>query len=65
VLPNNGNVVLTSRQAADLSPKTVHVLPTETVPQGVSALLAVRYDEETEQILETMRQAAEHTAPPN
>jgi DAK2 domain fusion protein YloV len=60
VLPNNGNVILTAQQAADLSTKTVHVLPTETVPQGIAALLSIRYDEETEAILTAMREAAAH-----
>jgi hypothetical protein len=60
VLPNNKNVVSTAQQAAQLSGKSVHVLPTETVPQGIAALLAIRYDEETELILEAMRAAARH-----
>jgi DAK2 domain fusion protein YloV len=58
VLPNNGNVVLTAQQAAGLSSKTVHVLRTETVPQGIAALLGVRYDEQPEQIAKAMADAA-------
>jgi DAK2 domain fusion protein YloV len=60
VLPNNKNVVATAGQAAQLSTKTVHVLDTETVPQGIAALLAIRYDEETEHSLGAMREAARH-----
>jgi dihydroxyacetone kinase-like predicted kinase len=60
VLPNNKNVVSTARQAAELTAKTVHVLATETVPQGIAALLATRYDEETEHSLAAMREAAHH-----
>ncbi|MEA4882109.1 MAG: DAK2 domain-containing protein [Clostridia bacterium] len=44
VLPNNGNVVLTARQASevpDISDVAVHVVPTKTVPQGLAALLAM------------------------
>lgn len=44
VLPNNGNVVLTARQAADipeLSNVKVHVVPSKSVPQGLAALLAM------------------------
>jgi DAK2 domain fusion protein YloV len=42
ILPNNSNVVLAARQAADLAPagKRVVVVPTKTVPQGIAAQLA-------------------------
>ncbi len=39
VLPNNINVVLAAEQAAAAESK-IHVVPTESVPQGVAALLA-------------------------
>jgi len=60
VLPNNKNVLLTAQQAADLSGKTTHVLPTRTVPQGIAALLAVRFDQDPTQILADMGEAAGH-----
>ncbi len=41
ILPNNPNVVLTASQAKSLAPKEVVVVPTRTIPQGISALLAV------------------------
>lgn len=41
VLPNNKNVRMVARQAAELaSDRRVVVIPTETVPQGISAMLA-------------------------
>jgi DAK2 domain fusion protein YloV len=43
VLPNNSNVIMAARQAADLSDKRVEVLPTRTAPQGLAALLAFSY----------------------
>jgi uncharacterized protein len=43
VLPNNGNVIMAARQAADLSGKRVEVLPTRTAPQGLAALLGFSY----------------------
>jgi uncharacterized protein len=43
VLPNNSNVVMAARQAADLSDKHVEVLPTRTAPQGLAALLSFSY----------------------
>jgi len=43
ILPNNKNIILAARQAKDLSEKNVEVVPTITVPQGISALLALNY----------------------
>jgi uncharacterized protein len=58
VLPNNKNVVLTGRQAAEMSDKRVHVLSTRTVPQGIAALLAARFDAEPARIVADMEEAA-------
>ena len=40
VLPNNSNIYLTARQAAEQSKKNVHVIATRTLPQGFAAALA-------------------------
>ncbi len=40
ILPNNGNIILTAQQVTKLSGKTVDVVPTKTIPQGIAALLA-------------------------
>lgn len=42
ILPNNSNVVMAAQQAKDLTDKQVAVIPTKTIPQGLSALLAFR-----------------------
>lgn len=42
VLPNNKNVIPAAQQAANVSARDVRVLPTRTIPQGLSALLALR-----------------------
>jgi DAK2 domain fusion protein YloV len=39
VLPNNSNVVLTAEQAAGLSSKTVHVVPSKSVQAGLAAMM--------------------------
>jgi DAK2 domain fusion protein YloV len=39
ILPNNKNIILCSEAARDLSPKQVIVVPTQTIPQGISAML--------------------------
>jgi DAK2 domain fusion protein YloV len=44
LLPNNGNVVMSARQVQQLTAKQVHVVPTDTMPQGVAAMLAFNYD---------------------
>ena len=41
VLPNNKNILMAAQQAAEVSEKHVAVVPTRTIPQGVSALLAL------------------------
>jgi hypothetical protein len=44
ILTNNKNVVPAARQVRGLTSKKVRVVATETVPQGVAALLAFNYD---------------------
>jgi hypothetical protein len=39
VLPNNANVVLTAEQAAALSEKTVHLVPSRSVQAGLAAMM--------------------------
>lgn len=41
ILPNNHNVILTAEQVVPLTGKMVAVVPTETMPQGIAALLAL------------------------
>lgn len=41
VLPNNKNIIMAAQQCVGLTKKNVIVLPTATVPQGISALMAV------------------------
>jgi len=43
VLPNNGNVILTARQAAAMAAKQVRVVPTTSIPQGIAALSAFTF----------------------
>jgi len=41
ILPNNKNILMAAQQAAEVSKKRVAVVPTRTIPQGVSALLSL------------------------
>ena len=44
ILPNNKNIVLTANQVQSVTTKTIEVVPTQTIPQGVAALLAFDYE---------------------
>ncbi|MED3770063.1 DAK2 domain-containing protein [Geobacillus stearothermophilus] len=49
VLPNNKNVVMAAKQAAELSERQVIVIPSKTVPQGMAAILAFNPAQSAEQ----------------
>jgi len=57
ILPNNKNVVLTAEQVQSLTTKVIKVVPTETTPQGVAALLAFDYEADLETNAQLMREA--------
>jgi hypothetical protein len=59
VLPNNKNVVLTAQQAKSLSAKTVEVICSITVPQGIAALLALNYQSDLAANASIMADAAQ------
>lgn len=59
ILPNNKNIVMAAEQAKSLSEKSVEVVPTVTVPQGISALLALNYQADLATNVRTMVEAAE------
>ena len=39
ILPNNKNIIMAAKSAAELTVKTVAVIPCKTIPQGLSAML--------------------------
>jgi len=59
VLPNNKNIVLTAEQAKSLSQKNVQVVPTITIPQGITALLALNYQADLAANARVMTEAAQ------
>ena len=59
VLPNNKNIVMAAQQCIGLTEKEVVVVPTHTIPQGITAMMAVDTELETEELLETMTGAFE------
>ena len=44
VLPNNGNIIMAAQQCDALTEKTVIVIPTKTVPQGITAMMNVDFE---------------------
>ncbi len=56
ILPNNKNIVLTAEQVQELTDKTVEVVPTQTIPQGVAALLAFDYEADFETNAQLMKE---------
>ena len=64
VFPNNKNIIMAAEQCIPLTEKRVIVIPTRTVPQGVSALLNFNPDEGEAELAEMMVNAMQsvHTA---
>jgi DAK2 domain fusion protein YloV len=58
LLPNNGNIIPVARQTPQLTKKHIAVVPSETIPQGMSALIALNYDGTLEENAEAMTEAA-------
>ena len=63
VLPNNKNIIMASEQDKVLAEdREVVIVPTRTIPQGLSAMLVFDPDSDTETNVENMMQAAKHVA---
>src|SRR2546421_7422707 len=64
LLPNNGNVILSARQVLTLSSKQVYLVPTDTMPQGIAALLRFNFAADFDTNCQAMTEAATtiHTA---
>ena len=64
VLPNNKNIIMAAQQCVRLSDKKVIIIPTRTVPQGISAMLNFNPEETEENLIAAMNEAAGnvHTA---
>jgi uncharacterized protein len=57
VLPNNKNIIMAAEQAAELSERNVIVIPTKTIPQGITAVTLFNGDNSVEQNIEVMKEA--------
>ena len=63
VLPNNKNIIMAAQQCIGLTDKEVIVIPTATVPQGISAMMGVDPEEADAAAIEAaMTAAAQNTS---
>ncbi len=60
VFPNNGNVVMAAKQAADMADCEVHVIPTKNVAMGIAAAVAFQPEADSQENVARMEEAAEH-----
>ena len=57
VFPNNKNIILAAEQAKEISKRNIHVMPTRSIPEGLSAVLNFNPDRSLEQNLNEMKDA--------
>ena len=57
VFPNNKNIILAAEQAAQFSTKNVQVIPSRSIPQGITGVLAYNPDLDFEENTERMKKA--------
>jgi DAK2 domain fusion protein YloV len=58
VLPNNKNIIPVARQLDGLSAKTIHVVPTRSIPEGLAAMLAFMPKDDPARTVAAMEAAA-------
>lgn len=56
VLPNNKNIIMAANQAAEISDKNVKVIPTKTIPQGITAVTSFNPDYSIDDNIQAMEQ---------
>lgn len=59
ILPNNSNIIMAANQAAKVSDRIIHIVPTKTIPQGIGALLAFNEEETGAENARRMEAAAQ------
>jgi len=57
LLPNNKNIILTATQIKELTKKSVEMVPTRTLPQGITALMIFNYECTLEENIKSMCEA--------
>ncbi|MFX4260837.1 DAK2 domain-containing protein [Pelotomaculum propionicicum] len=57
ILPNNKNIILSARQAGEMSAKDITVIPSKSIPQGLSALLTLNSGDDFDTAVKKMEGA--------
>lgn len=57
ILPNNSNIILAATQAKAMSDKSIHVIPSKSIPQGIAAMLAFKEENDVEKNVKAMTEA--------
>ena len=58
ILPNNGNIIMAAKQAAEVCDIPVGIVQTKTISQGLTAMLAFNPDASVEENVEAMNEEA-------
>lgn len=59
ILPNNKNIIMAAKEAASMTVKNVAVIPTISVPQGLSAMFRLIPDADFDEIVDAMKEAVD------
>ncbi|OQX63263.1 MAG: hypothetical protein B6I38_01400 [Anaerolineaceae bacterium 4572_5.1] len=54
ILPNNKNILMAAKAAAEMSVKDVQVIPCQTIPQGIAAMLRLMPEQELDSVAKEM-----------
>lgn len=57
ILPNNKNIIMAAKEAASMTVKKVHVIPTISIPQGISAMFRLIPDADLNENVDSMIEA--------
>jgi len=57
ILPNNKNIIMAAKEAASMTVKNVAVIPTISVPQGLSAMFRLIPDSDFDEVVKSMNEA--------
>ena len=59
ILPNNKNIIMAAEQAAEISDKDIRVIPTKSIPQGITAITMFNYEADVDANEEALKEALE------
>lgn len=59
ILPNNKNIIMAANQAAEISDKDIRVIPTKTIPQGITCITMFNPEADVEENTEELKEAME------